>query len=770
MLTALVFLAVNAASLPMGWSPEPAAFPHFPDRLHAYVWRNWTLVPTERLASVAGAQPREILAIGKAMGLSDPPAVSENQLARSYVTIIRRNWHLLPYEQIAELLAWPLDRLDYALREGDGLLWWMGGYKPRLEPLRYAPPDEAAKARESEIARIIRESFPGGVDKARDPLFSFVERLSRPEPSGTRSAQQAGSVFSPRFCFSYFGAFRDPLNGQQDPYPDGYLDQIAARGLDGVWLHEPLFHLAPFPWDPAQSEGIDARLAALKNLVARARERGIGVYLYMNEPRPMPMAFFEKHPGLKGVEDTGVIAGQVATMCTSVPEVADYLRNGIAHLCREVPDLAGIFTITASESYTNCWSHSSGEQCPRCGKRTPEEVIAEVNTLIAEGIADSGSACRLIVWDWGWNDNWAEGIIRRLPKSATFQSVSEWSLPIVRGGISSAIGEYSLSSIGPGPRALRHWELARSHGLRTIAKIQAGTCWELGSVPYIPAVENVAQHVANLRETGINGLMVSWTLGGYPSVNMEAAIEMGRSGKPTVDDALTAVATRHFGPSAASAVVRAWKGYSAALREYPFSEAVLYYSPVHMGPANLVWGSPTDYRGRGATGFAYPFDAVDRWRGPYPPEILATQFGLVASGFRDTLDGLKAAVGSGISREVELEMGIAEACAAHFQSVANQVGFVLQRDRLLQLDTTSETGDVLAQLASLESILRSESQLAIRLHALQSADSRLGFEAACQYFFVNVDLGEKVLNCHDLLTRWLPEQRARVEGSQRSAQ
>ncbi|MBX7255220.1 MAG: hypothetical protein K1Y02_02570 [Candidatus Hydrogenedentes bacterium] len=762
MLPTLLLVVTVSASLPMGWSPEPAEFQHFPDRLHAYVWRNWTLVPTERLATVVGTKPEDIVALGKAMGLSDPPSISDDQLARTYITIIRRNWHLLPYEQIAELLKWPLDQLDYTLREGDGLLWWMGGYKPKLDPLRYSSPDAAAKAREAEIARIISEVFPNGVDRTRDPLFSFIDRLSSSKPE-EHIRQSKESIFTPRYCFSYFGAFRDPLNGKQDPYPNGYLDQLAARGIDGVWLHEPLYHLAPFPWDPALSEGNEARLGILKDLVARARERGIGIYLYMNEPRPMPMSFFEKHPELKGVDDTGVIAGQVATLCTSVPEVAGYLRDGISHLCKAVPDLAGIFTITASENYTNCWSHMSGDQCPRCSKRAPEEVIAEVNTLMAQGIAESGSSCRLIVWDWGWKDEWAEGIINRLPKNAALQSVSEWSLPITRGGISSTIGEYSLSTIGPGPRALRHWEWARKQGLQTIAKIQAGTCWEIGSVPYIPAVENVAQHVANLRDTGINGLMMSWTLGGYPSVNMEAAIEMGRRDKPSVDDALMTVATRCYGASAAPAIVRAWKGYSAALREYPFSTAVLYNSPVHMGPANLLWDTTTSYRERGATGFAYPFDAIDFWRGPYPPEVFAAQFGRVASGFRDTLEKFKFETGKETNPALTLEAGIAEASAANFQSVANQTWFVIKRDQLIQLDTWDANPGAKGLLDSLEEILKSEIALASRLRELQSDDSRIGFEAACQYFFVNVDLGEKVLNCRDLLERWIPEQRKKLD-------
>src|SRR5207249_925022 len=110
--------------------------------------------------------------------------------------------------------------------------------------------------------------------------------------------------------------------------------------------------------------------------------------------------------------------------------------------------------------------------------RGPAEVIAEVNSLVAEGIRRAGTKTALIAWDWGWPDDAAEEIIRLLPAEAALQSVSEWSLPIRRGGVEATVGEYSISAVGPGPRARRHWGFARERGLKTLAKIQAGNTWE----------------------------------------------------------------------------------------------------------------------------------------------------------------------------------------------------------------------------------------------------------------------------------------------------
>ena len=38
---------------------------------------------------------------------------------RGYITLIRRNWHLLPYEQLLELVEMTPEQLAFTLREDD---------------------------------------------------------------------------------------------------------------------------------------------------------------------------------------------------------------------------------------------------------------------------------------------------------------------------------------------------------------------------------------------------------------------------------------------------------------------------------------------------------------------------------------------------------------------------------------------------------------------------------------------------------------------------
>lgn len=745
MIPVVFFALLSAVTLPEGAAPEALTFAHFPDRLHAFVWRNWQLAPLERMAAVVGASQEDLLNIGKAMGLPDPPEITESRLQRTYITLIRANWHLLNYDQLLILLGWDAARLAYTLQEDDFLFIKLGSLKPACPPLTYTPPTDAVKAREAEIAALVKTRFGDAVGVSADPLLSFVDRLS--SDFDDTAAEKGESLFNPRFCYSYFALYGDPLI-EQDPFPENYLKRLSASGVNGVWLQGVLYTLAPFPWQPELSDKWEQRLERLRELTERAASHGMGIYMYLNEPRTMPLDFFEKHPELRGVTE-----GSHATLCTSVPEVREYIRDSVARICEAAPKLAGFFTITASENLTNCWAHHNGSQCSRCGQRNPGEVIAEVNATIQTGIEQAGSAARLFAWDWGWADDWAPNAIAALPPKVTLMSVSEWNTPLNRGGIESSVGEYSISAIGPGPRAQRHWKIAQDRGLSTLAKIQANNTWELSAVPYIPAVANVAKHVTGLRDTGVTGLMLGWTLGGHPSPNLEVVYELGKKTEdgrlPSPEEAMQTVATRRFGP-AAPTMVSAWEEISTAFSEFPYNGGVVYNAPLQMGPANLLWAKPTGYR---ATMVGIPYDDLDAWRVIYPPEIFIGQMEKVAAGFDAGAQHMRAAATDAtpepFKKAILEESAIAEAAYIHFQSVANQSKFVLWRNTLAKGELPE--AEAAAMKEEMKKTVEAEMGLAERLYQLQTHDARLGFEATNQYFYTPMDLAEKVLNCAWLL-------------------
>jgi hypothetical protein len=735
--------------LPVGSAPPALEFPHFPDRLHTFVWRNWSVVEPERMAKVLGTSVESVAAIADSMGLPPALPIAADQKARSYITVLRRNWHLLPYDQLLTLLDMSAEQLNQSLREDDFLFSKLGRFKPKCEPLRYASPDEAARQRATEIKRVVRETFGDELSQPAEPRFAFVAQLSKTASQRPAASSRTDAGFSLRFIYSYFALFGDSLmNPQFDPYPDGLLQRLAALGVNGVWLHTVLRDLAPSPTFPEFGAGHQVRLTNLRRLVERAGRYGIGVYLYMNEPRAMPEAFFKDRPQMKGVRD-----GDSAAMCTSDPAVRRWLTDSLAYIFENVPGLAGVFTITASENLTNCASHQQSKACPRCKDRAPSAIVAEVNAAIEAGVHRSNPNARVLVWDWGWPDSWVEDIVAHLPKSVWLMSVSEWSKPITRGGINTTVGEYSLSTVGPGPRAARHWALAKQAGLKTVAKVQLNNSWEISTVPYLPVMDLVAEHCRNLATAGVDGMMLSWSLGGYPSPNLEIAQRFSENPSATTDEVLDAVARDRFGPEGAPHARKAWAAFSNAFREYPFHAGVIYNCPIQVGPANLLYATPTRYA---ATMTGIPYDDLNRWRGPYPAEVLAVQFEKIAAGWKKGLPELEQAVEKAPAdktAEARAELGIARAAQIHFQSVANQVRFTLARDALLDGKKPLSPAERSRHIAEMKRTLADEIETARRLFTLARQDSRLGFEAANQYFYLPGDLVEKVIACRYILDR-----------------
>ena len=762
----LLHVGLSAADvLPAGSAPPAIEFKHFPDRLHTFVWRNWELVSVERMARTLDTLPQNVREIGRSMGLPAHVTPPVEYQQRGYISIIRRNWHILPYEQLLTLLDWDAEKLAFALREDDFLWIKLGSLKPSCPALRYTKPDESVMKRCAEIKAVVSSHFSDEFAKPSRPRFDFIRDMSLADTQSIPRATAQGDQ-KIRFLYSYFGVFGDPLlNPELDPYPDELLGQLSALGVNGVWLHVVLRQLAPSTFFPEFGAQHEVRLANLNKLANRAGKYGIKIYLYMNEPRAMPAAFFDGRETLKGIG-----RGDHFAMCTSAPPVRRWITDSLSYVFRQVPRLGGVFTITASENPTNCYSHSrTAAGCPRCSKRSGPEVIAEINSAIAAGVWAGNPKADVIVWDWGWPDgtgagwgqpNWAEQIIKALPDNVYLMSVSEWSKPIVRGGVAGVVGEYSISSVGPGPRAQKHWALAKKRRLKTIAKVQVNCSWELSAVPYLPVMDLVARHCSNLTRADIDGLMLSWTVGGYPSPNLQLVRQFQAQPAPTVRQALTKVAETRYGAEAAGDVLAAWSKFSSAFTEYPFHIGFVYSGPAQYGPSNLLYAEPTGYR---ATMIGFPYDDVNGWRGTYPADVLAGQFEKMADGWQQGLSIYEKALSKTTAPDkhaaVHTDFGVAQAAYFHFKSVANQVRFTVARNQLLSgsLNPTERKSGI----ETIRAIAADEIQNAERLFALTRKDPRIGFEASNHYYYCPMDLVEKVINCQHILNVWLPRQSAK---------
>jgi hypothetical protein len=723
-----------------------APFP-FPDRFSAYVWRNWGLVPKARLAATIGASETDVTKLAMEMGLESDPTVLPDWKTTGYITIVRRNWHLLNYTQLLKLLGFTRREFRSILFEHDTLYIKLGREKPACGPLLWTIGDAGETAKKAEarkkLAKILSEE---GIDPNADeePRFSFKERLSTPSGINISDSTPGKSPFGLRMVMSPFADYGDPLMEPEiGSYPEGLLARYREVGVNAVWLHTPLYMLTTDPKYPEFGVGSQERIKNLRKLVERAARYGIKIFFYMNEPRCRPDDFFTATPERAAMK--GVSNQQGFAMCISHPESRRWLKSAMKQLFSVVPNLGGIFTITASENLTTCAAHGRKIECSMCRDRESADIIADANRIMVEGMIEGNPDAQALIWDWRWDhfspspDENDSPILRRLKglKNIRFMTLSERSLPIERAGVKYIVNEYSTTAAGPGPRPKKLWSLAKSLGIGTAAKVQPSLSWEFAVTPYLPAMDITAKHAWNLKNEGIDAVLMSWSLGGAPSPNLRVFDEI-RSTDKSWEDSLNRIAASTYGANAANIARSGWRAFSKGLVEYPFEIRLIRNAPHHWGPANPLYPTPTKMV---STMTGIPYDAVYDWlNGTYTPQQYIEQMDKVAAGFEagctewEKLKSIASETGKRIAAE---ELIIFRAEQLSFASCAEQVRFILARDSS-------------NKKAMVESAKR-ELKNAKAFLPLVRADSSIGFESSNHYFYIPRDVVEKILCCRMII-------------------
>ena len=194
------------------------------------------------------------------------------------------------------------------------------------------------------------------------------------------------------------------------------------------------------------------------------------------------------------------------------------------------------------------------------------EVIAEAIGCIEKGAHKVNPDIKVIAWSWAWGD-FNLNIIKALPENVILQSQSELHVPRTIGGVDTYVRDYSMSIIGPGERAKAEWKAARERGLETSAKVQVNTTWEGSTVPALPVYPLIEEHIQKIKEEGVTNLMLSWTLGGFPSRNL---MHVAKYFYEKYD--AEALAETDAQKEAAQI-------FSDAFKEFPFHIDVLYQGP-----------------------------------------------------------------------------------------------------------------------------------------------------------------------------------------------
>ncbi|MGH9401585.1 MAG: hypothetical protein ACRD2P_05715 [Terriglobia bacterium] len=142
----------------------------------------------------------------------------------------------------------------------------------------------------------------------------------------------------------------------------------------------------------------------------------------------------------------------------------------------------------------------------------------------------------------------------------------------------------------------------------------------------------------------------------------------------------------------------------------------------------------------------FPHDDYTSWVGPYPIQVVESQFAKMARQWAPGLNRFRKALSKippDRRKTAQKGLGIAETCYLHFQSVANQIHFYRLRDQWL-----SPEGAGRRNLArSMIRIAWQELELAKLQYAITEKDSMIAFEALNHCYYRPLDLIEKVLNC-----------------------
>ncbi|MGI8965855.1 MAG: hypothetical protein ACR2H1_07165, partial [Limisphaerales bacterium] len=152
---------------------------YFPSPLHAAIFRNWDIVPLERVAAVLGTDLATLRNAGKTLGLSWPKPLSTEEIRRNVEIVLRRNWALLPRSQIEFLLDYSPKELDEFLSKEIFLRALLANPPADLTLLKYEKPNQQTEARVKWFGAHVSQHLKAVGSTPEEPRLAFTNELCR---------------------------------------------------------------------------------------------------------------------------------------------------------------------------------------------------------------------------------------------------------------------------------------------------------------------------------------------------------------------------------------------------------------------------------------------------------------------------------------------------------------------------------------------------------------------------------------------------------------
>lgn len=537
---------------------------------------------------------------------------------------------------------------------------------------------------------------------------------------------------------------RDELLDDIDYYPGDYLGKLAREGINGLWITVEFRDLAETSFtkrDPLAQK----RLEKLRKTVERCGKYGIKIWLFSIEPASLPKddPLLAAHPEWKGARGWR----NDYAFCTSGESALRYLRESLADIFAQVPNLGGLINISHGERITNCLSalpavSDAQVACPRCSKLPKWKIHADAARAMSEGMRESNPEAELISWLYQPQPEaerapWVFDLARHVPEGVIIQYNFESGAFKKQLGRWRSGGDYWLSFCGPAQPFARIADAARASGAELSAKIQVGCSHEVATVPFVPAPGLLYDKYAQMKKAGCSSVMQCWYFGNYPGIMNEAAGELAfEDFNGAKEDFLVRLARPKWGANAGKAA-KIWNACADGYSHYPLSNDMQYYGPVHAG---IVWPlhfdigmrplNPT-WKPDGAPNGETIGEALENHSLEEALELARTVCAEMESAEPEMEEIEKSLAPDDAGRR--LDIGLMKALKIQFESARNILEFyLLRREAYFASRETGDRQKAGKLLARMAEIAREEAALSAKMAKLCAGDSRLGFHSEAE--------------------------------------
>ena len=559
-----------------------------------------------------------------------------------------------------------------------------------------------------------------------------------------------------RFSRSFFAPinraprFSDELMDDVDYYPDALLDRLAHEGVNAIWLTQRLRDVASTSFAPREPNA-DRRVRKLRAVARKLRRYGIGLWVFGIEPAairrgdrhydPRTDPLLRDHPDWfrKDPYDDFYV------MCPCEPGARQFLRELMADLFRQAPELAGYVNISHGERQTTCFSRvcasprgeMGGEPmavvrgfCPTCAAQEPWHLHELFASALVEGMRSAKPSARLVSWFYmpyrvSDRHDWVFEVPRHLPDGVTLMFNFESGMREVQLGKVREGGDYWLSHVGPAASFPR----MAAAGCRGV-KLQVGNDYGLGTVPLVPAPALLYRKYRLLHGMGTDTVLQNWLIGGMPGLQNTAAGELVFEDFADGEDAfLRRLAAPVWGAAGAGTVAATLKAYSDAFSNYPLSMVTQYYSPLNEG---VAWPLYPDVEMK---------PLMPSWKPHMPPcgdtvgeafdnHTLDEAFTLVSR--MDEVPDARLLPGE--TPQQRRERDLMRAVALHFRSARNDLAFYRhRRDAVSRSRDFGDAAGAIRAVDAMAEIVRREAATAVEMKTLATRNPMLGYQSEAEF-------------------------------------